>query len=143
MVNGVKALRLAWLGWFLMYGAGNFFAAEMTENPLLKESTLPYQFPHFDRIKEEHFVPAMEAGMAEQLREIASIANNGAAPTFANTLAAMERSGKTLERAQRVFSGLNGTHTNPKLQAIEKETPQSHETSGVESLIRARSSRRQ
>ena len=60
--------------------------------------------------------------MAEQLREIASIANNGAAPTFANTLAAMERTGTTLERAQRVFSGLNGTHTNPKLQAIEKET---------------------
>ena len=122
MVNGVKALRLVWLGWFLMYGGGNFYAAEMTDNPLLKESSLPYQYPHFDRIKEEHFVPAMEAGMAEQLKEIDAIANNPAAPTFENTLAAMERSGKMLERAQRVFSGLNGTHTNPKLQAIEKET---------------------
>ena len=122
VVNGVKALRLVWLGWFLMYGGGNFYAAEMTDNPLLKESSLPYQYPHFDRIKEEQFVPAMEAGMAEQLKEIDAIANNPAAPTFENTLAAMERSGKMLERAQRVFSGLNGTHTNPKLQAIEKET---------------------
>jgi peptidyl-dipeptidase Dcp len=60
--------------------------------------------------------------MAEQLKEIETIAINPAAPTFENTLVAMERSGKTLDRAQRVFSGLNGTHTNPKLQAIEKET---------------------
>ena len=118
----VKALRLVLMGGVLIYGAGNFSASDMSDNPLLKESSLLYQFPHFDRIKEEHFVPAMEAGMAEQLKEMEGIANNPAVPTFENTLAAMERSGKTLERAQRVFSGLNGTHTNPKLQAIEKET---------------------
>lgn len=118
----MNALRVVWLGYVLVYGGGNFYASDMTKNPLLQESTLPYKYPHFDQIKEEHFVPAMEVGMAEQLKEIEAIANNAAAPTFENTLAAMERSGKTLERAQRVFSGLNGTHTNPKLQAIEKET---------------------
>ena len=112
---------MVWIGLALMYGAGNSYASEMSENPLLKESTLQYEYPHFDRIKEEHFVPAMEAGMAEQLKEIEAIANNRATATFENTLVAMERSGKTLDRAQRVFSGLNGTHTNPKLQAIEKE----------------------
>ncbi|HVK57885.1 MAG TPA: M3 family metallopeptidase, partial [Candidatus Kapabacteria bacterium] len=117
----MKTLRMVWIGLALMYGAGNSYASEMSENPLLKESTLQYEFPHFDRIKEEHFVPAMEAGMAEQLKEIEAIANNRATATFENTLVAMERSGKTLDRAQRVFSGLNGTHTNPKLQAIEKE----------------------
>lgn len=117
----MKSLRLIWLGAALLYGGANFYASDMSDNPLLKESTLPYHYPHFDRIKEEHFTPAMEAGMAEQLKEIEAIANNPAAPTFQNTLIAMERSGKTLERAQRVFSGLNGTHTNPKLQAIEKE----------------------
>jgi peptidyl-dipeptidase Dcp len=118
----MKALRMVLIGGVLIYGACNFYAADMSDNPLLKESTLPYKYPHFDQIKEEHFGPAMEAGMAEQLKEMEAIANNPAAPTFENTLAAMERSGKTLERAQRVFSGLNGTHTNPKLQAIEKET---------------------
>src|SRR5688572_10620082 len=119
---GMKSLRLVWLGWALVYGAGNFYASDMTENPLLNESTLAYEYPHFDRIKGEHFVPAMERGMAEQLKEIEAIATNPVAATFENTLVAMERSGRTLDRAQRVFSGLNGTHTNPKLQAIEKET---------------------
>jgi peptidyl-dipeptidase Dcp len=118
----MKAFQLVWLGWVLLYFAPNNFAAEMSENPLLQESTLPYHYPPFDRIKEEHFAPAFEAGMAEQLREVEAIATNSAAPTFENTLVALERSGKTLERVQRIFSGLNGTHTNPKLQAIEKET---------------------
>jgi peptidyl-dipeptidase Dcp len=118
----MKRLALIWLGCVLLYGVPKIFAADMTDNPLLQESTLAYHYPPFDRIKEEHFAPAIEFGMAEQLKEIQAIANNPAAPTFENTLVAMERSGKTLERAQRVFSGLNGTHTNPKLQAIEKET---------------------
>jgi peptidyl-dipeptidase Dcp len=117
----MKALRLVLIACGLVYGGGNFYASDMSENPLLKESTLPYEYPHFDQIKEEHFVPAMEQGMAEQLKEIEAIANNTVAATFENTLVAMERSGATLDRAQRVFSGLNGTHTNPKLQAIEKE----------------------
>ena len=109
------------MGAALVDGGGSFFAAEMNENPLLSESTLPYEYPHFDQIKEEHFAPAMELGMTEQLKEMEAIAKNPATATFENTLVAMERSGAMLDRARRVFNGLNGTHTNPKLQAIEKE----------------------
>ena len=55
----------------------------MTENPLLKESSLDFHYPPFDKIRDEHFAPAYEQGMAEQLREIAPIAANAEAPTFA------------------------------------------------------------
>lgn len=93
----------------------------MTENPLLLESTLDYRYPHFDRIRDEHFGPAYEAGMAEHVKEIEKIANNPAGATFENTIIPMERSGATLGRVSRIFGNLNGTITNPKLQAIEKE----------------------
>ncbi len=111
-----------WLLLNFLYGAPAYFAAEMTENPLLQESNLPYHYPPFDRIKDEHFAPALEAGMAEQIREVQAIAQNSAGPTFENTIVALERSGQTLERVQRIFSNLNGTHTNPKLQQVEKES---------------------
>ena len=109
-------LGCAWLG-----VAPNFFAAEMTDNPLLKESSLQYEYPHFDRIEDEHIAPAMEIGMAKQIEEMERIASNPVPPTFLNTIVAMERSGQTLERAQRVFFNLNLTDTNPKLQEIDKE----------------------
>jgi peptidyl-dipeptidase Dcp len=117
-------MKMKWLGLTctLLLGTSNFFAADMTENPLLKESTLQYQYPHFDRIKDEHYGPAMDVGMQEQIKEIEKIANNPVPPTFENTIIALERSGKMLERVQRVFFNLNGTHTNPKLQEIEKES---------------------
>lgn len=92
------------------------------DNPLLKESTLPYLFPHFDRVKNDHYLPAYEAAMVEHLREIGEIAENSADPTFENTIVAMERSGETLGRVSRVFSNLNATDTNPTLQKVEKET---------------------
>jgi peptidyl-dipeptidase Dcp len=119
---GMKSLRLLWIGCALTYGGAQYYASDMKDNPLLQESTLPYNYPYFDRIREEHFAPAIEFGMAEQLKETEAIAANPAAATFENTLVALERSGQTLARAMRIFSGLNGTHTNPKLQQIEKET---------------------
>src|SRR5438067_11008801 len=91
------------------------------ENPLLKESTLPYHYPPFDKIKDEHFVPAIEAGMREELKEIDPIANSSDKPTFDNTIVALERSGRLLDRAQRTFSNLNACDTNPTRQKIEKE----------------------
>src|SRR5438067_2226434 len=91
------------------------------ENPLLKESTLPYHYPPFDKIKDEHFVPAIEAGMREQLKEIDPIANSSDKPTFENTIVALERTGRFLDRAQRTFSNLNACDTNPTRQKIEKE----------------------
>jgi len=92
-----------------------------SENPLMQESTLPYHYPAFDKLKDEHFVPAIEAGMREQLKEIEPIANNSEEPTFDNTIVALERTGRLLDRAQRTFSNLNACDTNPKRQEIDKE----------------------
>ena len=97
------------------------FAAE-SDNPLINESALPYHYPDFDKLKDENFVPAIEAGMREQLNEIDPIANSSEKPTFENTIVAMERTGRLLDRAQRTFSNLNACDTNPTRQKIEKET---------------------
>jgi len=96
-------------------------AANSSDNPLLKESALPYHYPPFDKIKDEHFVPAMEAGMREQLKEVDAIANNSEKATFDNTVVALERTGRLLDRAEQTFSNLNACNTNPTLQKIEKE----------------------
>ena len=97
------------------------FAADLKDNPLAAESVLPYQYPSFDKIKDEHFVPAIEAGMREQLKEIEPIANNSEKPTFDNTIVALERTGRSLDRAERTFSNLNACDTNPTRQKIDKE----------------------
>jgi len=91
------------------------------DNPLLTESTLPYHVPPFDKIKDEHFAPAIEAGMREQLKEVDTVANNSEKPTFDNTIVALERTGRLLDRANRTFSNLNACNTNPTLQKIDKE----------------------
>ncbi len=90
-------------------------------NPLLTESALPYHLPPFDQIKSEDFEPAIEKGMDDQLKEVAVIAANPEAPTFDNTIVALERTGRLLDRAQRTFSNLNGANTNPILQKTETE----------------------
>src|SRR3984893_6852329 len=90
-------------------------------NPFLVESTLPYHAPPFDKIKDEHFVPAIEAGMREQLKEVEAIANNSEKPTFDNTIVGLDRTGRLLDRAERTFSNLNACNTNPAMQKIEKE----------------------
>src|SRR5215469_4510640 len=97
------------------------FADDLKDNPFAAESVLPYQYPPFDRIKDEHFVPAIEAGMGEQLTEVEAIAENLEQPTFDNTIVALERTGRLLDRAQRTFSNLNACDTNPTRQKIDKE----------------------
>ncbi len=91
------------------------------ENPFAKPSTLPYQLPPFDRVKDADFRPAFEAGMAEHRKEIEAIANNAAAPTFENTLVAMEKSGRLLDRVASVFFNLNSSNTNPEILKIASE----------------------
>src|SRR5437016_6596541 len=91
------------------------------DNPFLVESALPYHLPPFDRIKDEHFVPATETGMQEQLKEVDAIAANAEKPTFDNTVVALERTGRLLDRTQRTFSNLNAADTNPTRQKIETE----------------------
>jgi len=93
--------------------------APASSNPLLVESTLPYHLPPFDQIKDEHFAPALEQGMAEELAEVATIANNPEPASFENTIVALERSGRLLRRVSATFSNLAGANTNPALQAVE------------------------
>jgi peptidyl-dipeptidase Dcp len=96
-------------------------AALPASNPFAKPSTLQYGYPAFDKIKNEHFAPAFDEGMREQAAEIAKIASNKAAPTFDNTIVAMERSGQLLGRVRAVFYTLTGSYTNDTLQALDKD----------------------
>jgi len=87
-------------------------------NPFFAPSALPFQAPPFDKIKDEDFQPAIEAGMAQQQAEIQSIANNLDAPTFDNTIVALEKSGQLLARATAAFDGVTGANTNDTLQKV-------------------------
>ncbi|MCU0291443.1 MAG: M3 family metallopeptidase [Thermoanaerobaculaceae bacterium] len=91
-------------------------------NPLLAEWTTPFGLPPFAEIKPEHFLPAIEQGMAEQKREIAAIVDNPAAPTFANTVEAYDASGELLGKVMSVFQNLVGAETNEALQEISRKT---------------------
>jgi len=100
------------------------------DNPFYAASTLPYQAPPFDKIKDTDFQPALEAGMAEQLKEVEAIANNPAPPTFENTLVALEKTGQLYERVQEVFDGLTQANTNAtldKVDAIESPKRAAHD----------------
>jgi peptidyl-dipeptidase Dcp len=90
-------------------------------NPFYAPSTLPFHAPPFDKIKDEDYQPAIEAGMAEELSEIQAIADNPAAPTFENTLVAMEKTGRLFQRAKAAFHGVTGANTNPVLQKVRTE----------------------
>ncbi|HEX8576592.1 MAG TPA: M3 family metallopeptidase [Flavobacterium sp.] len=90
-------------------------------NPLLQRSTLQYQAPPFDLIKDEHFKPAFEYSLKVHDQEIEKIADNPAQPTFENTVLALEISGTDFNRATAAFSNLTASNTNPVLQAIEAE----------------------
>jgi peptidyl-dipeptidase Dcp len=92
-----------------------------TANPLLTESTLPYQLPPFDKIKDEHFQPALEQGIIEEEKDAEEIAKQEDKPTFENTIVALEKSGQLLGRARRIFSNFAGANTNPSIQKIEKD----------------------
>ena len=85
-------------------------------------STLPFHAPDFTRIKDSDYQPAIEQGIAIQLAEVAAIANNPAAPSFDNTIVALERSGQMLGRVNSVFSALTGANTNDTLDAIDTAT---------------------
>src|ERR1035437_9851887 len=89
-------------------------------NPFYSASTLPYQAPPFDRIKDTDYQPALEAGMAEQRKEVEAIANNPAAPTFENTLVALEKSGQLYSRVQQAFSGVAQANSSPTLEKVQE-----------------------
>ncbi|MHA6726924.1 M3 family metallopeptidase [Chryseobacterium sp. A301] len=93
----------------------------MQNNPFLNKSTLQYQAPQFDKIKDEHFKPAFDYGLKIQKAEYEAIANNSEAPTFENTVLAIENSGEVLKRALTVFYNLSSANTNPTIQKLEEE----------------------
>jgi peptidyl-dipeptidase Dcp len=90
-------------------------------NPLLEKWTTPFQAPPFARIKPEHFPPAFEKAIAEHRAEVNAVADSKDAPTFANTIDAMELAGRRLRDVAAVFYNLTGAHTNDALQKIERE----------------------
>ena len=90
-------------------------------NPFFSASTLQYQAPPFDKITDATFQPAIEEGMKQQLAEIEKIANQADAPTFANTIEAMERSGALLTRVAKVFFALAQANTNDTLQQVQRD----------------------
>jgi peptidyl-dipeptidase Dcp len=96
-------------------------AALDASNPFAKVSPLPFHYPQFDKIANEHYAPAYAEGMRENAAEIDAIANNPKPPTFDNTIVAMERAGKLLGRVSAVFGNLSGANTNEALQAIDRD----------------------
>jgi peptidyl-dipeptidase Dcp len=92
-----------------------------TPNPLLEAWTTPHETPPFAAIRPQHFRPAFDRAMADHIAEIEAIAASPDAPTFANTIAALERSGRALARVSAVFHALTGAHTSGALMAIERE----------------------
>jgi peptidyl-dipeptidase Dcp len=88
-------------------------------NPFYAPSALPFHAPPFDKIKDEDYQPAIEAGMARQLVEIAAIVQDHAPPSFENTFIPLEKSGRLLDRATAAFSGVTSANTNPVLQQVK------------------------
>ncbi len=88
-------------------------------NPFYAPSTLPFHAPPFDKIKDADYQPAIEAGMAQQLKEVEAIADNPSTPTFENTLVALEKSGQLFNRATAVFNGVTAANTDPMLQKVQ------------------------
>jgi len=93
----------------------------MSENPFFENWTTPFALPPFERIRPEHFPPAFDRAMAEHNAEIGAITGSAAAPTFANTLEALERSGRLLDRVSRVFFNLDASNTSDALEAIARD----------------------
>ncbi len=104
---------------FVMFYSCN--ETQKTENPFFSEFDTPNGTPPFDKIKAEHYLPAFEEGMKQHTAEIEAIVNNTDAPTFENTLVALDESGQMLNRVSSVFFAMSGACTDSTLQAIEKE----------------------
>jgi len=91
------------------------------DNPFYAPSKLPFQAPPFDKIKDADYMPALEAGITQQLEETRVIADNPAPPTFENTIVAIEKSGQLLTRVMGAFNGVTGANMNPVLQKTQDQ----------------------
>lgn len=95
--------------------------AQTRQNPFLAPYNTPFEIPPFDKITYGDYLPAIEQGIAEQKKEIETIANNPATPTFDNTILAMEKSGALLQRVMLVFGSLDETDNNEQMTAISEK----------------------
>ena len=116
-------MGIATLGGVLAAGAATPGSAAGGEfgpsNPFYAASTLPFQAPPFDKIKDGDYQPAIEAGMAQQLAEVRAIADNPEPPTFENTIVALEKAGQLFTRVMQVFSGVTGANLSDELQKVQ------------------------
>lgn len=96
-------------------------AEAQASNPFFTASTLPYQAPPFDKIKDGDYQPAIEEGMKQQLAEVEKVANDPAPPTFENTFVALEKSGVLLNRVMAVFNAVTSANTDATLQKVQEE----------------------
>ena len=96
-------------------------SCNMNKNPFLTESSAPFGAPQFDKIQDEHYLPAFEAGIAEAKAEIDAIVANPDEPTFENTIEAMEYAGKTLDQVAGIFYNLMEANTNDTMQAVAEQ----------------------
>lgn len=101
----------------MMCGCGN----SISNNPLINQGKTPYGTPEFSKIKLEHYMPAFDYALAEARAEMDAIINNPEAPTFENTILAMERSGELLGHVSTIFFVLNGNETSDQMQALALE----------------------
>lgn len=90
-------------------------------NPFFASSTLPYQAPPFDLIKDAHYRPAFDAALARKRQEIADIADNPQPATFDNTIVALEKSGEMLSRVTSVFFAMAASHSNAEIQQLDEQ----------------------
>lgn len=95
--------------------------AQTPENPLLGEFDTPHQTPPFEQIRLEHYIPAFEEGLSQARAEIDAIVSNPDAPTFENTIEALERSGELLNRTATIFFALNSSNTSDEMEAIAQQ----------------------
>ena len=90
-------------------------------NPLLADWNTPFGLPPFDQVSDDHYMPAVEAALAESRANIAAIADNPDAPDFANTIEALERADDTLGRVLGAFYNVAGADSNPAREALQRE----------------------
>ncbi len=113
--------KLLFITTVVLLGACQTQTEQASVNPFYQEWDTPFGVPPFEQITDEHYMPAFKKGMEENLAEIDVIVNNPEAPTFANTLEELERTGELLTKVQRVFYNLTSSNTNPKLQELQRE----------------------
>ncbi|PUZ24342.1 peptidyl-dipeptidase Dcp [Chitinophaga costaii] len=120
-ICSLQALAIMVLGMSCNSSSKPSASADSTDNPFSRESTLALHAPDFTKINNSDFLPALEEGIKQQQAEIALIANNKEAPTFENTLVAIEKSGALLSRVNGVFTALVGANSNDTLQKVQEE----------------------